>query len=77
MKQKAIFLLLAGIFLLAACGGGDADATPTLGPEQMQTQAVETFAAVLTETALAAPTQTLDPPGTGLVTFSEAECTPG
>ncbi|MBK9926199.1 MAG: hypothetical protein IPP66_13010 [Anaerolineales bacterium] len=58
MKQKVIYVLLASILILTACGGSDADATPTLSPEQIQTQAVETFSAVLTQTALAAPTQT-------------------
>ena len=58
MKQKVIYVLLASILILTACGGSDADATPTLSPEQIQTQAVAMFSAALTQTALAAPTQT-------------------
>jgi hypothetical protein len=58
MKRKVIYILLAGILALTACGGSDAEATPTLGPEAIQTQAIETFSAVLTQTAFAAPTQT-------------------
>jgi hypothetical protein len=69
MKRKVTYLLLAGILLLTACGRSDADATPTLSPEQVQTQAVETFAAVLTQTALAAPTQTPFPTLTVSATF--------
>lgn len=71
MKQKMIFVLLAGILMLTACGGADADATPTLSSEQVQTQAVETFAAGLTQTAIAAPpTQTLFPTLTASATFA-------
>ncbi|HSG42532.1 MAG TPA: NBR1-Ig-like domain-containing protein [Anaerolineales bacterium] len=71
MKQKLIFVLLAGVLILAACGGGDAEATPTLSPEQLQTQAVETFAAGLTQTAIAAPpTQTPFPTLTASATFA-------
>ena len=71
MKQKAIYILLAGILLLTACGGGDANETPTLSPEQMQTQAVETFSAGLTQTAIAAPpTQTPFPTLTASATFA-------
>lgn len=66
-----IFVLLAGILMLTACGGADADATPTLSSEQVQTQAVETFAAGLTQTAIAAPpTQTLFPTLTASATFA-------
>jgi hypothetical protein len=61
MKQKTIYVLLASILILTACGGSNADATPTLSPEQIQTQAVAAFSAALTQTALAAPTQTLFP----------------
>jgi len=71
MKQKMIFVLLAGILMLTACGGSDADATPTLSPEQLQTQAVETFSAGLTQTAIAAPpTQTPFPTLTASATFA-------
>jgi len=70
MKQKAIYVLLAGILLLTACGGSDADVTPTLDPSLLQTQAVETFSAALTQTALAAPTQTPSSTPTMLPTFA-------
>ena len=57
MKQKVTLILLASILFLTACGASGAEATPTLSPEQVQTQAIETFSASLTQTALAAPTQ--------------------
>lgn len=63
-------LILISAVLLSACGGNDADATPTLSPEEVQTQAVETFAAVLTQTALAAPTKTPLPTLTASPTFA-------
>ena len=69
MKQKVIYVLLASILILTACGGSDADATPTLSPEQVQTQAIETFSAVLTQTALAAPSDTPVPTLTSAPTF--------
>ena len=49
-------LILLGSLLISACGGSSAEATPTLSVEQIQTQAVQTFAAGLTQTALANPT---------------------
>ncbi|NUQ84787.1 MAG: hypothetical protein HUU11_08745 [Anaerolineales bacterium] len=70
MKLKAIYLLLASALLLAACGGSDAEATPTLDPDAIQTQAVKTFSAVLTQTALAAPTDTPVPTLTASPTFA-------
>lgn len=72
MKQKAIYILLAGILLLTACGGGDAELTPTVDANLVQTQAIETFSAVLTQTALAAPTQTPASTPTALPTFAPA-----
>ena len=72
MKQKVIYVLLAGIFLLTACGGSDADATPTLDLNLLQTQAVETFSAALTQTAFAAP-KTPSPTPTMLPTFAPVE----
>lgn len=71
MKQKMIFVLLISILILTACGGSDADATPTLSPEEVQTQAVVTFSAGLTQTAIAAPpTQTPFPTLTASATFA-------
>jgi hypothetical protein len=71
MKQKMIFVLLIGILTVTACGAGDAEATPTLSADQLQTQAVETFSAGLTQTAFAAPpTQTPFPTLTASPTFA-------
>jgi len=70
MKQKLITILSAGIFLLTACGGSEAELTPTLDPNLIQTQAVETFSAALTQTALAAPTIQLFPTLTASPTFA-------
>lgn len=78
-------LLLLGSLLLSACGATAADLTPTatVNPAAIRTEAVSTFAADLTLTALAAPTDTPVPtltpaptlpplststPGTGLGT---------
>jgi hypothetical protein len=63
MKVQVIMAL--GAILIAACGGGNVpEATPTLSAEQIQpiqTNAVSTFAADLTLTALSAPTNTPEP----------------
>ncbi len=60
-----IFLII-GSLLLASCGAGQADLTPTatFGPDEIRTQAVETFSINLTETALAAPSDTPMPTDT-------------
>jgi hypothetical protein len=47
----------------------EAETTPTVSPEEIQTQAIETFGAVLTQTALAAPTETPLPTLTASPTF--------
>ena len=56
--RSIVVLLVAGL-LLAACGSGTEDAAVTLTVEVIQTDAVATFAAGLTETALAMPSSTL------------------
>jgi hypothetical protein len=56
-RYMMLLSLLVGV-LLAGCGSGGGEATPTLSAEQIQTQAVATFAANLTSTALAMPTST-------------------
>ncbi len=55
------FLMILGSLLMSACGGSSAEATPTVSVDQIRTHAVETFAAALTETALANPTATNTP----------------
>jgi len=47
--------MLAGLFL-SACGSSQPEATPTPGLEQIQTAAVQTFEAALTQTAVSQPT---------------------
>lgn len=72
MNRKVIYVLLAGILLLTACGGGDAELTPTVDANLVQTQAIGTFSAAMTQTALAAPTQTPAFTPTALPTFAPA-----
>jgi hypothetical protein len=58
--------------LLVGCGGGETEgtATPTFSADQIQTFAIETFSAALTETALAAPSDTPVPTLTASPTFA-------
>lgn len=51
---------MIGALLLSACGATEPDLTPTLtvAPDDIRTQAVGTFSADLTATALVAPTNT-------------------
>ncbi len=63
MKAKIIALMTTFMILgllVSACGGSEADGTPTptLDPKTIETNAVGTFASGLTQTALAAPTNT-------------------
>jgi hypothetical protein len=67
MKSKTTVLMTIVIMLsllMSGCGGSDAEATPTLSVEAIQTYAVATFAGGLTQTALAAPTNTPMPTST-------------
>ena len=70
--KRLIALSLLAAFVLSACGGGDAEATPALSMEQIQTLAVMTYQAQLTQTALALPTDTPLPTNTPVpvVTFA-------
>ena len=74
LKQFIALSLLAA-FVLSACGGGDAGATPTLSVEQIQTLAVMTYQAQLTQTALVQPTFTPEPTDTPVPIPSFAEPT--
>ena len=67
-----IQILMVGTLLLSACGATPADLTPTvtINPDEIRTQAVGTFAADLTLTAFAAPTNTPAPSVTPLATFT-------
>src|SRR3990172_12179714 len=79
MKTTALMtaLMIAGLFI-SACGGGDADATPTMAAQEIKTMAVATFSSGLTQTALAAPTDTPTPTSTvtPLVIATLANVTP-
>jgi len=63
-KKLVVMLTLFAALVLSACGGSSADATPTLSLEQIQTLAVMTYQAQLTQTALAQPTSTPAPTNT-------------
>ena len=63
-------LVIVSMLLLTSCGGGSLpEGTPTLSPDEIRTQAVGTFSAALTETAVAAPSNTLVPTLTLIPTF--------
>jgi len=70
MQQKIFYIMIIGVILLTACGGNSVTATPTVDPNSIQTQAVKTFSAALTQTALAAPTETPFPTLTASATFA-------
>jgi hypothetical protein len=58
LMKSMYMIIVIGALLLSACGGGEPEPTPTLSLDQIQTQVVETFSAALTQTALAAPSDT-------------------
>ena len=58
LSHRSMAISLSVGLLLAACGSSAEEATPTFTVEQIQTEAVATFAAGLTATALAMPTNT-------------------
>lgn len=57
-KKLVMMLVLFAALVLSACGASDADMTPTVSVELVRTQAVMTFQAQLTQTAIANPTAT-------------------
>jgi hypothetical protein len=65
-------ILMMGALLLSACGAAAPELTPTVtvNPDEIRTQAVGTFAADLTLTALVAPTNTPAATVTPLATFT-------
>jgi hypothetical protein len=74
-----IQLLMIGAVLLSACGATPVDLTPTvtINPDEIRTQAVGTFAADLTLTAFAAPTNTPAATLTPLATFTAGATSTG
>ena len=71
MKKRflTIFvLILISSIGITACSFNTESATPTLSIEEVQTQAVATFASDLTQTALALPTSTQTPTNTSTAT---------
>jgi len=60
-KKIYIFILIITAMILSACGGADANQTPTLSVDQIQTLAIFTFQAALTKTAQALPPATWTP----------------
>ena len=58
LSHRSMAISLTVGLMLAACGSSAEEATPTFTVEQIQTEAVATFSAGLTETALAMPTET-------------------
>jgi hypothetical protein len=72
-------ILILGSLLVSACGATPADLTPTVTVDtnQIRTQAVQTFAADLTLTALAAPSNTPAATITPLATFTPGATSTG
>jgi hypothetical protein len=70
-KNLYIPILIVLVLLLSSCAGkATPEPTPTLSLEAMQTFAVATFSAQLTQTALAAPTSTPIPTNTPALPLS-------
>lgn len=61
LQYALVGLSLTSSIFLSACGSSENEMTPTLSVESIQTQAVGTFAADITQTALAMPTDTTAP----------------
>lgn len=60
-SDKTLILVIIaalGSLLLSACGASQAEPTPTISIEAIQTSAVATFAAGITQTAISMPTNT-------------------
>ncbi|MBN1303152.1 MAG: hypothetical protein JXA13_01860 [Anaerolineales bacterium] len=77
--RLTLTLVLITMIILSACGNNKADLTPTVSVEILQTQAVQTYSAGLTQTALAIPaTSTPVPVNTPIptITLSSGENTP-
>jgi hypothetical protein len=55
---KSIILMILAALAMSACGGKAASPTPTIDAGPIETAAVGTFAAGLTQTALSMPTET-------------------
>ena len=73
---KIIGFSLIISFGLGACSFKTESSTPTLSAEQVQTQAVATFAFGLTQTALALPTSTQTPTNTSTPTETSTPVPP-
>jgi hypothetical protein len=81
MKNKinlmVLFMLaVLGSLALSACGASTPAPTPTLSIQAVQTNAVGTFAAGLTQTAFAMPTNTATPTLTATLTSTPTRSTP-
>lgn len=87
MKKKKILHALLGLsvlfsLLMSACGSKNAEATPTLSVELIQTLAVITFSVGQTQTAMAmpsdtpTPTATASPTGTSTLAMTNTPGTP-
>ena len=74
--QTIIGFILINSLVLGACSSKTASSTPTLSVEQVQTQAVATFAAGLTQTAFALPTNTQTPTNTSTPTETNTPAAP-
>jgi hypothetical protein len=76
---KLIILIIfaaLGSLAFSACGASTPDPTPTLGVEAIQTSAISTFAAGLTQTAIALPTNTFTNTPTNTPTSTSTSSTP-
>lgn len=75
-KYVLAVLVVLGSLVLNACGASTPEPTPTLSVESIQTIAVSTFAAGLTQTAIALPTATPTSTPTETPTSTPTRSTP-